>query len=213
MMDKSQLQAKAAKMEAEGLQQRDTLPSIVRREKFGTRSITRYSPELALLICEKVAQGGTLMEVCKENGMPNRTTFWRWVMLYKDVGVAFQAARELSAQALEEEALDMARTLKGPNQFTSIKVRAYDIAMTQLRWSATRRDPAKFGVKAEKTITVPVQINTTLDLGGSDAANALGIYTITAEIKPPTGTDTLTPNPDAVRGIIPSRKDKTHGSS
>ncbi len=220
MMDKSQLQAKAAKMEAlaeadpEALPARKRLPTAERQERFGKSHVTRYSPELALRICEKVAQGETLIEVCKGTGMPNRTSFWRWVMLYKDVGVAFQAARELSAQALEDEALTMARLLKNPNEFSSVKVRAFDIAMTQLRWSATRRDPAKYGVKAEKTITVPIQINTTLDLGTADAS-ALGIYTIKAEIMPPTGKDSLTPNPEAERGIIPvgGKKREQHGHS
>ncbi len=176
-----------------------------RSENFGSRSITRYSPELALRICEHVASGQTLKEVCTGTGMPNRTSFWRWVMLYKDVAVAYQAARELSAQALEEEALTMARRLSAPNNFSTVKVRAFDIAMQQLRWSATRRDPSKYGQKAKETITVPIQINTTLDLGGANA-DGQGIYTIVAEIVPPTGTDVLTPPEDPERGIIPKKK-------
>jgi transposase-like protein len=183
------------------------LPSSEKRETFGKRQITRYSPEIALSVCEAVANGKTLNEVCKGTGMPNRTTFWRWVMLYKDVASAYHSARELSAQALEEEALTMARVLKGPNDFTSVKVRAFDVAMQQLGWSATRRDPGKYGQKAEKSVTVPIQINTTLDLG-ADAANAQGIYTIKAEIVPPTGKDHLTPPEDPDRLIIPKKKRK-----
>ncbi len=182
-----------------------------RREQFGSRSITKYSPELALKICERVASGETLLDICKGIGMPHRTSFWRWVMLYKDVAISYQAARELSAQSLEEEALSLARGLSGPNSYTTVKVRALDIAMQQLRWSATRRDPSKYGQKAKEIITVPIQINTTLDLG-SDNRDGQGIYTITATVAPPTGTDALTPPEDPARLIIP-KKEKQHGTN
>ena len=180
---------------------------------FGSRSITKYSPELALKICEKVAEGYTLSDICKGSGMPHRTSFQRWVMLYKDVAVSYQAARELSAQSLEDEALGLARELSGPNNFTTVKVRAIDIALQQLRWSATRRDPSKYGQKAKELITVPIQINTTLNLGG-DTRDKQGIYTLTAEVVTPTGTDVLTPPQDPERLIIPvkAKKESAHGA-
>ncbi len=188
-------------------QRRKDMPSAERRERFGSRSITKYSPELALTICEAVAEGKTLVEICKGTGMPHRASFARWVMLYKDVAISYQAARELSAQSLEEEALGLARSLSGPNSYTTVKVRALDIAMQQLRWSATRRDPSKYGQKAKETITVPIQINTTLDLGG-DNRDGQGIYTITAQVVTPTGKDVLTPPKDPERLIIPRKMKK-----
>ena len=191
-------------------EKRKDMASGERREMFGSRSITKYSPELALKICEKVADGGTLLDICKGIGMPHRTSFHRWVMLYKDVAISYQAARELSAQSLEDEALGLARELSGQNNFTTVKVRAIDISLQQLRWSATRRDPSKYGQKAKETITVPIQINTTLNLGG-DNRDSQGIYTITAEVVSPTGTDVLTPPQDPDRLIIPL-KEKKHGT-
>ncbi len=183
-----------------------------RQEQFGSRSIVKYAPELALKICEQVAKGETLFEICKEVGMPHRASFHRWVMLYKDVAVSYQAARELSAQSLEDEALGLARTLSGKNDFTTVKVRAIDIALQQLRWSATRRDPSKYGQKAKETITVPIQIITTLDLGG-DNRESQGIYTITAKVVEPDGKDVLTPPENPERLIIPKKmKDITNGA-
>ena len=188
-------------------QKRQDMKRVDRQEQFGSRSITKYSPELALKICEKVAEGNTLLDICKGAGMPHRTSFQRWVMLYKDVAVSYQAARELSAQSLEDEALGLARELSGPNNFTTVKVRAIDIALQQIRWSATRRDPSKYGQKAKETITVPIQINTTLNLGG-DNRDSQGIYTITAEVVTPTGKDVLTPPQDPERLIIPLKTKK-----
>ena len=193
-------------------QKRKDMAHKDRREQFGSRSITKYAPELALTICEKVAEGETLFDICKGIGMPHRSSFARWVMLYKDVAVAYQAARELSAQSLEDEALGLARELSGPNNFTTVKVRAIDIALQQLRWSATRRDPSKYGQKAKETITVPIQIITTLDLGG-DNRDSQGIYTITAKVIEPTGKDVLTPPEDPERLIIPKKKKVTENGA
>src|SRR5690606_10820551 len=95
-----------------------------------------------LKVFEQIAEGKTLIEVLKQPGTPTRTTFYRWVELYPEVKKAYDAARELSAQSFEDEALDLARKLSGENDFTGTKVRALEVAMGQLRWSATRRDPA-----------------------------------------------------------------------
>ena len=186
------------------IQKRKDMKRGDRQETFGSRSITKYSPELALKICEKVAEGNTLLDICKEAGMPHRASFQRWVMLYKDVAVSYQAARELSAQSLEDEALGLARKLSGPNDFTTVKVRAIDIALQQIRWSATRRDPSKYGQKARETITVPIQINTTLYLGG-DNRDSQRISTITAKVVTPTGKYGWTPPENPDRRVIPKK--------
>lgn len=136
------------------------------------RAVVKYSPELGLLICQRIAEGETLEAICQEQGMPVRTTFHRWVIAYPELGRAYAAARELSAYALEEEALEMGRRLtRDPG--SAQKVRAYDIMMNQLRWSAARRNPRVFSEKGTVQVTVPIQINTSLDLnslpqGGTD---------------------------------------------
>ncbi len=177
------------------------------RERFGSRRIIKYSPQLSLIICEKVALGKTLTEICEADEMPSRVSFWRWMMLHKDVRAAYQAARELSAQSLEDEALTIARDLKEKNEYTATKVRSLDIAMQQFRWSASRRDPARYGQSAEKSITVPIQINTTLDLGG-ESGDGQGIYTITAKVEPPDGKDLFITPEKPERGIIPRNTSK-----
>lgn len=183
------------------------MPSKNKRERFGSKTLVKYAPEQALKVCEAVANGKTLYSVCRGEGMPSRTTFYRWIMLYKDVSTAYQAARELSATSLEEEALEIARALKNENSFTSVKVRALDVALQQLRWSAARRDPAKYGQRAKETIVVPIQINTTLDLGDQHEGGQ-GVYTIKAEILAPTGVDSLSVPVDPPRSMIPKKEKK-----
>lgn len=124
-----------------------------------------YDPALALRICEVIASGRTVTELVKMDGMPSRPTLYRWLTLYPRFFEAFERARELSAQSFEDEAIDMARSLTGPNDFTGTKVRAYDVAMGQLRWSAARRDPQRYGQKQLGPQAMQVQIVTTLNLG------------------------------------------------
>ena len=138
-------------------------------EAIGNTSMSRYQAKAALAVLDGIAEGKTLKEVCKAEGMPQRQTIYRWIALYPEFSKAYYAARELSAQSLEEEALDMAKVLKDPNDFTGTKIKAYEVAMSQFRWSAARRDPRRYGQRAEDRIIVPIQINTTLDLGGEAA--------------------------------------------
>lgn len=124
----------------------------------------------ATRVLEAIAAGDTLKDISQRPGFPTRDTFYKWMMLYPDLKLAYDAARELSALSLEEEALDMARTLKAPNDFTGTKVRAYEVAMAQFRWSAERRDPSRYAGGQKTAVVVPIQINTTLDLGQQGGA-------------------------------------------
>lgn len=139
----------------------------LRRTKSGGRFVTKYDPHIGLRICEQVAEGETLKQICKSgDGFPARQTFHRWVVGQPELAKAYAAAKELSSHSLEEEALDIARDLKNNSKnLTSQQVRAFDVAMTQLRWSARVRNPKVYSDKANLTFTVPIQINTTIDLG------------------------------------------------
>lgn len=141
-------------------------------ERSGDRNVTAYAPDLALQICELIAEGHTLKSICEQTDkFPHRSTFQRWVINYPELRKAYLAARELSAFAFEDQALTLAREIVN-EPGNAQRVRAFDIAMNQLRWSATKRNPREFGDKSSLQITVPIQINTGLDLGdGSGAAS------------------------------------------
>jgi len=127
-----------------------------------------YDPALAEKVLLLIADGKTLREIADSDpSLPTKSTIQRWIMKYPDLAMAWKAAREMSAATLEDEALDMARTLKGKEsvEFTGTRVRAFEVAMAQFRWSASHRDPAQYGQTTVAPITVPIQIITNLDLG------------------------------------------------
>lgn len=164
--------------------QQDKDAGALKRERRGNKWVTTYDPAVALGIVERIAMGELLKDICAPgSGNPHRNTFYRWIVNNPALGRAYNAARELSAQGLEEEALGIASTLQHRHKkMTGTDIRALEAAMGQFRWSAIRRDPAKYGERSTTNLVVPIQINTSLDMGGSAAAEEQGIYTIEATV-------------------------------
>lgn len=170
------------------------------REKRRGRILTRFDPDVALDIIERIAEGELLKDICDPhatNPTVSRATFMRWVMQQPELAQAFNEARELSAYALEEDAIDAVRDqIKTPG--TQNKLRAVGLGVDQFRWSSVRRNMQKFGDKSGATFVVPVQINTTLDLGqkggGPDnISKPQDIYSFEVPLPSPSDTDTDKP--------------------
>lgn len=162
-----------------------TSKQLTRANERVSAKLSTYDPNVALRICELIAEGQTLTDIVAMDGIPSRPTIYRWLTAFPEFHDAYERARTLSAQSFEEEALLMARILKDKNDFTGTKVQAYNIAMQQLRWSAARRDSNRYGQKQAMNVTVPIQINTSLNLGqdGRPAEGAkASVYTLEAEV-------------------------------
>lgn len=141
---------------------------------------TTFDAGKALIIIEQLAEGLTLNAICKDKeGMPHPTTFKRWMVNNPELAKAYKVAVEISATSLEEEALDAAREIARA-QRDGTHVRAVEVKLNQLRWSAERRDPSKFGTKSQINVRVPVQIITPIDLNIESGPSGKDIYTIQA---------------------------------
>lgn len=129
--------------------------------------MTKYDPALAMRMLEGIAAGKTRNELDKDPALPAFVTFIKWTLLDPKLREAWEEARRISALLLEDRALEEAQTLVGPaaEDYTGTRVRAAEVAMNQWRWSAARRDRQTFGDRADGSLVVPIQINTTLDLG------------------------------------------------
>lgn len=71
--------------------------------------LSKYSPALALKICERLAEGESLRSICRDEGMPSAPTVRGWVV--DDVhGFAEQYAhaREIGLDNVAEEILEIA---------------------------------------------------------------------------------------------------------
>ena len=68
-----------------------------------------YTPELAALICERLAQGWTLREVCKGDDMPHESTVRSWALSdYQGFFTHYAKAREIGYHSMADETLEIA---------------------------------------------------------------------------------------------------------
>lgn len=100
-----------------------------------------YSDELADEIFRRMAGGETLLAMCKEPTMPAASTIKLWAINDSPPGFSdkYMRAREFQADAIAEQALDLADT---SNPADAAKVR---IQVDTRKWLASKINPAKFG--------------------------------------------------------------------
>lgn len=139
------------------------LPVIER----GGRFFTKYDPNIALDIVERIADGELLSKITDKDAQPltiTKQTFLRWVATVPELSTAYSAAMQISAHSFEEKAIDKAeRTALLPGSPQNVS--AASLLISQYRWSAARRNPTRYSDKGNTQIVVPININTTLDLG------------------------------------------------
>jgi hypothetical protein len=73
---------------------------------FGRPSI--YSQELAATICERLIYGEGLRAICRDDDMPSISTVIDWIKNKDDFSAQYARARELQAELLLDEILEIA---------------------------------------------------------------------------------------------------------
>lgn len=119
-----------------------------------------YTPELAALICSRMAEGESVRAICRDDLMPAASSVFLWLSKHKEFSELYARAAESRAHALAEEALEIADDGRNDtyddgegNTRTDQDV----IARSRLRvdtrkWFAARLNPRKYGDKVEQTV-------------------------------------------------------------
>jgi hypothetical protein len=71
-----------------------------------------YTEEAAAKICEAIAGGETLRAYCRRENTPAWQTVYLWLSTHKDFAERFAIARDVGAEAIAQEALDIADTVQ-----------------------------------------------------------------------------------------------------
>lgn len=146
--------------------------------------LTPHQTAKALRTLELVIDGRRWSEI-KDLGGYGYREFSGLLAKYPDLARSYQEARALSGTTFEDKALELADKLASPNEFTGVGVRSLEAAMAQYRWSATKRDPRSYAEASASTGTmVPIQINTTLNLGqgGPQVEQSKTVWEVQAEV-------------------------------
>ncbi len=120
-----------------------------------------YTPEIETAICDAIASGKSLREICKADDMPGRETVYGWMGKNQAFADRYTRAVEDRAEKLAEELIDIADEKSGDPARDRLRVDAR-------KWVASKLFPKKYGDKVTNEVTGaeggPVQFSCTVNL-------------------------------------------------
>ena len=127
-----------------------------------------YTVEVGTAICERIASGESLKAVCREEGMPNHVTVLRWVLTSPEFRNQYAIAREMQAEVLADELLEIADDGRNDwmekhdqnGQMIGWRENGEAMRRSQLRietrkWVAAKLMPKRWGDKNTTELTGP----------------------------------------------------------
>jgi hypothetical protein len=119
--------------------------------------MVEYSPQLGEEICLRIAAGETLKKICKGSSMPNKDTVIRWVLKKPDFAEMYNFARQVQAELLGDEILDIAKDNSNdknedgtPNH---ANVQRSRLEVDTIKWYLARINARKWGDKVTSEVT------------------------------------------------------------
>ena len=118
-----------------------------------------FTQEIADIICERLASGEPLTDICKDDSMPSTVTVYKWVQLVPTFASAYARARELQADTFFDDIVHVAKTpfigtkkktTTAPNGVT-VEISEGDMVdhrrlqVDALKWAAGKMRPRKYG--------------------------------------------------------------------
>lgn len=131
-----------------------------------------FTQKTADSICERLASGLSLREICRNKAMPNKATVFRWLAQNSEFSDQYTRAREAQADLYVDEMVAIADQPKlgtKRKRTSDGKVEEITFDMTDHRrlqietrkWVAARMRPKKYGDKLD------VEQKTTVEAGDS----------------------------------------------
>ena len=123
---------------------------------------SKFTQEIAGLICERLANGESLRSICGEDVMPSQSMVFRWLASDEAFREMYARAREAQADTLFDEILDIAddarndwmekRSAEGEQvgwQENGEAIRRSQLRIDARKWMAGKLRPKKYGDKLD----------------------------------------------------------------
>lgn len=127
---------------------------------------SNYTPELGDRICVRLASGESLLSICEDDGMPNKSSVLLWVVKgdrgeepYVGFSAQYARAREAQAEAIMDEIVAIADGCSGSKDDVHRDRLRVDTRLKAL----ARMHPKKYSERIEQTITGSVVTRTMTD--------------------------------------------------
>lgn len=103
----------------------------------------QYTQEISDYICEQLAEGRSLISICKDDNAPSRSTINRWIREYEEFGANIARAREEQADYYLDKQIEYTELATGDDY----QLRKFQA--DNLKWVASKLRPKKYGDKLE----------------------------------------------------------------
>ena len=116
------------------------------KKNTGTKPVGRpskYSDELAELICARIANGESLRSICRDDGMPSKITIQNWLNSNDSFLTQYVRARDERAEVHFEEMLEIADSVIAD----ASEVAKARVQIDTRKWILSRMNPKKYGDK------------------------------------------------------------------
>jgi len=98
---------------------------------------TQYTAELAAAICERLAQGESLVQICADESFPHRQRVHEWIDKHEEFARQYNRAREDQADHYADEIIEIA-----DNEPDSNRARE---RVDARKWVAAKLKPKRYG--------------------------------------------------------------------
>ncbi|WP_428562480.1 MAG: hypothetical protein ACP59X_21495 [Solidesulfovibrio sp. DCME] len=100
-----------------------------------------YSEDVADTLCQELMAGKSLRTICAVEGMPSASTVYAWLRQYQEFAAQYARAREVQADVLADEILEIADSDLDPNRAR--------VMIDARKWLAGKLRPKKYGDRVE----------------------------------------------------------------
>ena len=128
------------------------------------RRVTKFDEKVAASLLAKIAGGQSVRKICAKAPAPTRETFYKWIRENEDFATKYIEAKDLCADALAEEILEIAD--EADNDFSVIetekgreyrangaKLERAKIRIDARKWTASKLAPKKYGAASALDVT------------------------------------------------------------
>lgn len=125
-----------------------------------------YTPELADLICERIANGESLRRIARDDGMPIPNTIMRWARTIEEFRVQYARAKTEQMDHYAEQLVDISdsneddtySTGEGEVKHDTDHIQRAKLRIDTRKWVMARLAAKKYGDKSEQNVTASVTV-------------------------------------------------------
>jgi hypothetical protein len=124
---------------------------------------SKYTDKLGAAILERLIEGESLRSIFRSPGMPDRLSFYRWLIAHPEFRDHYDLARELQGAAWADEILDVARdgsaditvTPDGETKINSEHVQRSRLRVDALKWILSKLHHKQYGDRTGLEVSTP----------------------------------------------------------